>query len=309
VDLTGGVNGIADLDPFDLFGFELVVSKDGIFNSNYVYVALGVFLVVFTALYLVNHSRIGRAWRALREDTLAAELMGMPTDWLKLLAFAFGAAVASLTGSLFASLKVGVFPETFSLTLLITVYAMLILGGVGSQTGAVVGAVVVYVFLEALRDPDVSGWVFYLAALVALVLVVRPRWMIGVVLAATAVFGFVVHAFAGAIDPDWTTSAPPDADAVTRFLDAWVVIPQTPGDAKTIAYVGLIALILLATTVKGIWRWAVLVPTLYLAAFVWENVMSQQPDVTRFVLLGALLVGVMVTRPSGILGERRVEVV
>ncbi len=309
VDLTGGVNGIADLDPFDLFGFEIVVSKDGIFNSNYVYVALGVFLVVFTALYLVNHSRIGRAWRALREDTLAAELMGMPTDWLKLLAFAFGAAVASLTGSLFASLKVGVFPETFSLTLLITVYAMLILGGVGSQTGAVVGAVVVYVFLEALRDPDVSGWVFYLAALVALVLVVRPRWMIGVVLAATAVFGFVVHAFAGAIDPDWTTSAPPDADAVTRFLDAWVVIPQTPGDAKTIAYVGLIALILLATTVKGIWRWAVLVPTLYLAAFVWENVMSQQPDVTRFVLLGALLVGVMVTRPSGILGERRVEVV
>ena len=87
----------------------------------------------------------------------------MPTDWLKLLAFAFGAAVAALTGSLFASLKVGVFPESFSLTLLITVYAMLILGGVGSQTGAVLGAVVVYVFLEALRDPDVSGWVFYIA--------------------------------------------------------------------------------------------------------------------------------------------------
>ena len=98
VDLTGGVNGIANVDPFDLFGIEIVVSKDGIFNSNYVYVALGVFLAVFAALYLVNHSRIGRAWRALREDTLAAELMGMPTDWLKLLAFAFGAAVAALTG-------------------------------------------------------------------------------------------------------------------------------------------------------------------------------------------------------------------
>ena len=137
----------------------------------------------------------------------------MPTDWLKLLAFAFGAAVAALTGSLFASLKVGVFPETFSLTLLITVYAMLILGGVGSQTGAVLGAVVVYVFLEALRDPDVSGWVFYLAIVLALVLVVRPRWMVAVVLAATVVFGFAVHAVAGAIDESWTTSAPPDADS------------------------------------------------------------------------------------------------
>lgn len=309
VDLTGGVNGIANVDPFDLFGREIRVSNQGIFNSNYVYVALGVFVVVFVALYLVNHSRIGRAWRALREDTLAAELMGMPTDWLKLLAFAFGAAVAALTGSLFASLKVGVFPESFSLTLLITVYAMLILGGVGSQTGAVLGAVVVYVFLEALRDPDVSGWVFYLAIILALVLVIRPRWMVAGVLAATVVFGFVVHAIAGAIDDSWTTSASPEADTVTRFLDSWVVIPAAPGDARTFAYVGLVALVLLATTVKGIWRWAVLVPTLYLAAFVWENVMSQQPDVTRFVLLGAMLVAVMVTRPSGLLGERRVEIV
>jgi len=309
VDLTGGVNGIANVDPFDLFGRELRVSNQGIFNSNYIYVALGVFVVVFAALYLVNHSRIGRAWRALREDTLAAELMGMPTDWLKLLAFAFGAAVAALTGSLFASLKVGVFPESFSLTLLITVYAMLILGGVGSQTGAVLGAVAVYVFLEALRDPDVSGWVFYLAIIVALVLVIRPRWMVAGLLAATVVFGFAVRAVVGAIDESWTVGAPPDSDSVTRFLDAWIVLPANPGDARTFAYVALIALVLLATTVKGVWRWIVLVPTLYLAAFVWENVMSAQPDVTRFVLLGAMLVGVMVTRPSGLLGERRVEIV
>lgn len=309
VDLTGGVNGIANIDPFDLFGRSVPVSNQGIFNSNYIYIALGVFVVVFAALYLVNHSRIGRAWRALREDELAAELMGMPTDWLKLLAFAFGAAVAALTGSLFASLKVGVFPESFSLTLLITVYAMLILGGVGSQTGAVLGAVAVYVFLEALRDPDVSGWVFYISIVLALFLLVRPRWMVAGVLAATVVFGFVVHALAGAIDDTWTTKASPEADSVTRFLDAWVVIPTSPGDSRTIAYVGLVALVLLATTVKGVWRWLALVPTLYLAAFVWENVMSQQPDVTRFVLLGAMLVGVMVTRPSGLLGERRVEIV
>lgn len=309
VDLTGGVNGLANLDPFDLFGLEIPVSHEGIFNSNYVYVALSVFVVVFVALYLVNHSRIGRAWRALREDTLAAELMGMPTDWLKLLAFAFGAAVAALTGSLFASLKVGVFPETFSLTLLITIYAMVILGGVGSQTGAVLGAVLVYVFLEALRDPTVSGWVFYASIVLALLFLVRPRWMVAVVLAATLALGFVVHAVAGAIDDSWTAGAPPESDFITRVLDSWVAIPATPGDARTLAYISLVALLLFVTTLKGVWRWVVLVPTLYLAAFVWENVLSLQPDVTRFVLLGAMLVGVMVTRPSGILGERRVGIV
>jgi ABC-type branched-subunit amino acid transport system permease subunit len=52
-----------------------------------------------------------------------------------------------------------------------------------------------------------------------------------------------------------------------------------------------------------------LVPTLYLAAFVWENVMLTAPEATRFIVLGAILVGVMIARPSGILGERRVEIV
>jgi ABC-type branched-subunit amino acid transport system permease subunit len=52
-----------------------------------------------------------------------------------------------------------------------------------------------------------------------------------------------------------------------------------------------------------------LVPTLYLAAFVWENVMLASPEATRFIVIGAVLVAVMVARPSGILGERRVEII
>ena len=55
---------------------------------------------MFVALRFVNASRTGRAWRSLREDSLAAELMGMPVNWLKLTAFAFGAGVAALTGTL-----------------------------------------------------------------------------------------------------------------------------------------------------------------------------------------------------------------
>ncbi len=68
-------------------------------------------------------------------------------------------------------------------------------------------------------------------------------------------------------------------------------------------------MLLFVTTLKGLARWIALVPTLYLAAFVWENVLSKQPDVTRFILIGAMLVGLMIYRPSGILGERRVEIV
>ena len=94
-NLPGGPNGILDADPLTFFGHEIPVWHDGIFNIAYLYIALAVFAVVYVALHFVNHSRTGRAWRSLREDPLAAELMGMPTNWLKLMSFAFGAAVAA----------------------------------------------------------------------------------------------------------------------------------------------------------------------------------------------------------------------
>ncbi len=66
---------------------------------------------------------------------------------------------------------------------------------------------------------------------------------------------------------------------------------------------------LLLTVLRGWVRYAVLVPTLYLAAFVWENVMLAEPEPTRYIVLGALLIALMIARPNGILGERRVEIV
>src|SRR5206468_7767699 len=119
---------------------SLPVQHEGIFAVSYLYVVLGIFVVVYVALRLVNESRTGRAWRSLREDPLAAEVMGMPVNWLKLLSFAFGAAVAALTGTLVAALSASVFPLSFYFTLLITIYTMVILGGSGSMSGVVVGA-------------------------------------------------------------------------------------------------------------------------------------------------------------------------
>ena len=102
-DVTGGPNGIPNVDNFDLGGLK-VSSLQG-----YYYAALIIFLLALFVVYLVDQSRTGRAWKSLREDPLAAELMGMPVNRLKLFAFAFGAAIAGLTGTLFAGLNTAVF--------------------------------------------------------------------------------------------------------------------------------------------------------------------------------------------------------
>ena len=88
-------------------------------QTAYLYVALAFFVVVYVALRFVNHSRTGRAWRSLREDPLAAEVMGMPVNSLKLMSFSFGAAIAALTGTLVRAVNVSVFPLTFAFPLLI----------------------------------------------------------------------------------------------------------------------------------------------------------------------------------------------
>jgi ABC-type branched-subunit amino acid transport system permease subunit len=304
VDYTGGPNGIPDVDAFKLFGY--------VFNSNtqYFYLGLGVFAILIAALWTLNESRTGRAWRALREDSLAAELMSMPVNWLRLLAFSFGAAVAGLTGTIAAPLHTGVFPTDFDLPLLITVYAMVILGGSGSLVGVAVGAIVINVALEVLTVPEHARWLFYGGILIALVKFVRPwRWL-GIVLAGTVVFGLVVRQLA-----EWfwergvAFGAPAGSDLVTRAVDSVVLLPSRPDEIAKYAYVALVASVLALTLVKGRTRYVCLIPTLYLAAFVWENLLVQEPSVTRLILLGALLVALMAARPEGLFGAKRVEIV
>jgi branched-chain amino acid transport system permease protein len=312
-NVTGGSNGIGGVDanvrPFNLFGHDLPVAHSGVFNVAYLYIVLAFFAIVFVLLRFVNQSRIGRAWRSLREDPLAAELMGMPVNWLKLLAFSFGAAIAALAGSFSAALNAGVFPTTFSFPLLITIYVMIILGGSGNQAGVVLGAIIINVLLELLRDAGNARYVFYALIVLALFGIYRLSLRLAVLLGATVALGFVVHAVASAIAKS-NVDGPANGDNwLIDGLRHWVIVPRDLGPWKQITYVGLIAVVLLLTLVRGWWRIALLVPTLYLAAFVWENVMLTAPEATRFIVLGAILVAVMIARPSGILGERRVEIV
>jgi ABC-type branched-subunit amino acid transport system permease subunit len=302
VDFTRGPNGISDVDPLTLFGWTLNSLDD------YFYLTLGTFLLVFVGLAFVNNSRTGRAWRALREDPLAAELMSMPVNRLKLLAFAFGAGVAGLAGTIFAASQGAVFPVNFDLTLLITLYAMVILGGFGSLAGVAVGAIAINVSLEALRTPEDASWIFFGVLALALPFVIRPVWRWGIVVVGTIVFGFVVHALADRFWESGVAGAPPGLARIDRLVDSWVLVPEDPAGLGKVAYLLLVAGVLGLTLVRGWWRTIGYIPVLYLAACVWENVMVGQPAVARYILIGAMLVALMASRPQGLFGTARVEI-
>jgi ABC-type branched-subunit amino acid transport system permease subunit len=266
------------------------------------------FVVVYLALRMVNNSRTGRAWRSLREDPLAAEAMGMPVNWLKLLSFASGAAVAALTGSLYAAVFGNVFPLTFYFITLITIYVMVILGGSGNQAGVVLGALIVSPLLEMLRDAGKSRVAFFAVLVCGLALFARKSPRLSLVAVGTLVFGFVVHIVCSSIDGSWVGGE--HQGGFAGVVDHWVVAPDHM--ARWIApasYIGVIAVALGVSMLSGWKRLVALVPTLYLAAFAWENVMLSKPEPARYIVLGVILIVLMILRPNGLLGERRVEIV
>jgi branched-chain amino acid transport system permease protein len=303
--LTGGSGGIAAIDPLSFFGFTLTSNRD------YYFFALGSLVVVMAALWSLSRSRIGRAWQALREDPLAAELMGMPVNRLKLAAFSLGAAVAGLTGAIFAAIATGVAPGAFDVSLLILIYAIVILGGMGNLTGVLIGAIIVNVSFELLTPatPGTARLLFYGAVVVALALALRAWTRIAVVFVSTLVLGFVVHAIVASQWPSWTHGAVESGGFLGGAIKSWVLIPTGGGRIPEYAYVALIGAVIAVVRLRGWLRLAVLAPVLYLAAFVWENLLIQQPAVTRLVLFGALLIVIMQVRPQGLMGTARVEIV
>ena len=302
-DVTGGPNGIPNVDNFNAFGHKIESLQ------AYFYVALVVFLVVLAAVYLVERSRTGRAWMSLREDPLAAELMGMPVKRLKLVAFASGAAIAGLTGTLFAALNTAVFAPDFDVPTLIIIYAILILGGAGTLGGVILGALVVNVSLEVLRTPGHATWIFYTLIVATLIAKLRPwRWL-AVVVAGTIGFGFAVHAIVAATWANGVDGQPAVGGILGSGLRHWVVLPASPRVIGNVAFIGLIFAVLLLTTLHGWVRKVVLIPTLYLAAFVWENRLVVEPSITRLILIGVILIVLMNARPQGLLGSQKVEIV
>jgi branched-chain amino acid transport system permease protein len=163
VNLTNGPRGIAPIVKPPLFFqpwlefFGARVSEATLYPFYfYLLVLLFVFAVILVTRRLEN-SRIGRAWKAIREDELAAAAMGIPVVRMKLFGFAVGASFASAVGVLFAAKQVFINPESFTFMESIGVLAMVILGGMGSVPGAILGATGVTILnLELLKG--VSVW-------------------------------------------------------------------------------------------------------------------------------------------------------
>src|SRR5580704_9526381 len=299
----GGPNGITGIDPIRSFGIQLTT------NAGYYYLLVIVLVITMAVLRLLDTSRTGRAWRAVREDPLAAAAMTIPVNRVKLMAFAFGAVVAALAGTIFAAQQTSVFPTDFDTPILIIIYAGLILGGAGSIAGACLGALVVMIIYDGLlRSPAESGYLFYGLILLTLLAKLRPWRRLAGVLGATVALGFAAHAIAAAISPSAVAGGPQSTGLIGDGLRDWIIVPANPQTPGNWGFVVLICLAITLVQVKGRWRTILLVPTIYLAAFVWETRLVNEPSITRQLMIGAILIVMMITRPQGLLGQRRVEV-
>ena len=146
IDITGGPSGIVSIDPPAFFGITL---RD---NWQYYYLILALMGAAVVLSRRLRDSRVGWAWQAIREDELAAQVMGINTVAAKLQAFAIGASFAGAGGALLASWQRSVFPDNFLFTESVNILAMVILGGVGSIPGVILGAALIVALPEIFRD-------------------------------------------------------------------------------------------------------------------------------------------------------------
>lgn len=157
INLTNGPQGINLIQPVTLLGHGLnkPVELFGVSLPSvylYYYLFLGLALIIIGVSIRLEHSRLGRAWVAIREDEIAASAMGINTRNVKLLAFALGASFGGVSGALFAGFQGFISPESFVLTESIMVLAMVVLGGMGHIPGVILGALLLFATPELLRD-------------------------------------------------------------------------------------------------------------------------------------------------------------
>jgi len=145
--------------------------------TNFFWVFAWVVIIV-VAIHNLTFSQTGRSLTAIREDEIAAEAMATPTTRLKVTAFAISAATAGIAGGLFAHMQAGVRPEDFRFEKSIDMIVMIIVGGLGSISGAILGGIFVAVSLELMRDLQQYRLVLY-ALLLIVIMIVRPQGMLG----------------------------------------------------------------------------------------------------------------------------------
>ena len=169
--LVGGPAGMRDISDAAIGGISFRDPK------NFYYLALAFVILALFVSRRLYRSRIGRAWTAMREDEQTADAMGISTTAFKLLAFAMGGAIGSIGGALFA-VKIGsITPASFQVFVSLQVLGIVILGGLGSLPGVVVGALVLVGLPGILREFEEYSFLAYGAALV-IVMLLRPQGLV-----------------------------------------------------------------------------------------------------------------------------------
>lgn len=166
--LTGGPNGLLLLERIEIFGWTVRTPSD-------FYWLIWTFIVLLIiVLVRLQNSRIGRAWNYVREDEIAAAAMGINVRNAKLLAFTLGAALAGAAGTLYAAKMRIISPESFTFSESVILFAIVILGGMGSIPGIIVAAGALMILPELLRGFVEYRMLFFGAAMV-LMMIFRPQ--------------------------------------------------------------------------------------------------------------------------------------
>jgi branched-chain amino acid transport system permease protein len=164
----GGAQGIAKIPRPSIGSIELATPQ-----QIYYLILAGCLLGGFIS-WRLRDSRLGRAWMAVREDEDVAQAMGINLVAAKLLAFATGAGFSALSGAIFASKLGSVYPHSFSVMISINILCLIIVGGMGSIPGVIVGAIALVGLPELLREFSEYRLLVYGAALVAM-MILRPE--------------------------------------------------------------------------------------------------------------------------------------
>jgi branched-chain amino acid transport system permease protein len=182
MSLTNGPNGILGVKAPSILrpvfeggmSFEIFYLK----KLQYLYyIVLALAIITIIAVRHLNYSRIGRAWESIREDETAAELMGVNTFLLKLLAYAMGALFAGMAGAFFCARMRFVSPESFTFLESAMVLCMVVLGGMGSIPGIMLGAAALIVLPEAFRGFETYRMLVFGLAMI-LMMLFRPAGLI-----------------------------------------------------------------------------------------------------------------------------------
>ena len=175
---TGGPNGLLGIAHPRVWIPGRGIIDFSVDSAPYYYLVCLTTALVAGMCVRVSRSRVGRGWMAIREDELAAACAGVPVLHMKLLALGCGGAIAGLAGAIFAAKQGTITPDSFDFILSVMVLAMVVLGGLGSIRGAVIGALLLGSLPELLRGFEQYRMLLFGAAMIV-VMRLRPQGLFG----------------------------------------------------------------------------------------------------------------------------------